>query len=71
MYILCMVKMYVDVRIYNYVCMCVCMFQVVVTGLLSSIKSIGRILLINVLVMSIFAVIGTILFRVRVCMCYY
>jgi voltage-dependent calcium channel L type alpha-1D len=38
-------------------------FYVVVTGLLSSIKSIGRILFINVLVMSIFAIIGTILFR--------
>ncbi|CAI8010565.1 Voltage-dependent L-type calcium channel subunit alpha-1C [Geodia barretti] len=38
-------------------------FYIVVTGLLSSIKSIGRILVICVLVMSIFAIIGTILFR--------
>jgi hypothetical protein len=36
---------------------------VVVTGLISSIKSIGRILFINLLVIAIFAVIGTILFR--------
>ena len=43
--------------------------QIVVTGLLSSIKSIGRILVICVLVMSIFAIIGTILFRV--CMYHY
>ena len=35
------------------------------TGLLSSIKSIGIILLFSLLVMSIFAITGTILFRVR------
>lgn len=38
--------------------------QVVMTGLVSSIRSIGRILFINLLVLSIFAVIGTIIFRV-------